>query len=400
MSGSKFIVAVIGTAVVAGGAFAAYTYFLKGRSGNASGVLASAKIVPDAALMAGYITTDPKAWAKIEQFGTSEAQQLFAKGMGELNKSLEKDGVSYEKDVKPWVGGIMFAVLPPSPAKLAQATSTPSTPDVDMLMVVGIKDKISALNFTNKFKSQKDIKFTETDYKGFKITESKGEAKDKTEDKDTPSYSTVLDNTYVVVASSRRSVEQAIDTFKGEPSLLSKQGASEILSKGADLKNTVPQIFVPDYGGMVEAIIKSDPETAKIPPKALESLKQVKSMVIGFGIDDAGIRMKATANLDPKLNVYQYESTNSKIVSTFPAETFALINGQGINRWWNAMLDQSKDIPELQTALGTARTYTRYANIDLDKEVFAWMDGEFALAAIPSSQGLLAQTGFGGAARI
>jgi Protein of unknown function (DUF3352) len=119
--------------------------------------------------------------------------------------------------------------------------------------------------------------------------------------------------------------------------------------------------------------------------------------VVGFGIDDAGIRMKATANLDPKLNVYQYEPTTSKIVSTLPAETLALINGQGVNRWWDAMLNQSKDFPELQTALGAARTYTRYANIDLDKEVFAWMDGEFALAAIPSDKGLLAQTGFGGA---
>ncbi|OKH52287.1 metalloendopeptidase [Calothrix sp. HK-06] len=390
---SKYVVAAIGTAVVAAGAFAAYTFLLKGPSGDASGALASAKIIPDEAVMAGYITTDPKAWAKIEQFGTPETQRLFAKSLEEFNKSAEKEGYSYEKDIKPWVGGIMFAVLPPSPVKPAQARAS-NKPEPELLMVIGIKDKIAALNFTKKV--DKRVKTTEIEYKGLKITESISQTKPDTK-QNTPSYTAILDNNYVVYGTSKRSVEQAIDTFKGEPSLLTKQGASTILSKGADLKNTVAQFYIPDYAGMIDSFIKSDPELAKIPPKALDSLKQVKSMVVGFGIDDAGIRMKATANLDPKLNLYQYEPTNSKIVSILPAETLALINGQGVNRWWDAMLNQSKDFPELQTALGAARTYTKYANIDLDKEVFAWMDGEFALAAIPSNKGLLAQTGFGGA---
>lgn len=47
---SKYIVAAISTAVVAGGAFAAYTFLLKGPSGDASGALASAKIVPSEAI--------------------------------------------------------------------------------------------------------------------------------------------------------------------------------------------------------------------------------------------------------------------------------------------------------------------------------------------------------------
>jgi Protein of unknown function (DUF3352) len=398
---SKFIVAAIGTAVVAGGAFAAYTFFLKVPSGDASGALASAKIIPDEAIMAGYITTDPKAWAKIEQFGTPEAQKLFAKGLEEFNKSAAKDGVSYEKDIQPWVGGIMFAVLPPSPVKPAQAKAS-NIPEPEILMVIGVKDKIKALDFTNKLKADKKLATKETDYKGLKISEItsqvKADVKGNTKNDDTPTYTTVLDNTYVVVGLNKRSVEQAIDTFKGEPSLLSKQGASDVLSKGADLQNTVAQFYIPDYAGMVESFIKADPQTAKqIPPKTLEQLKQVKSMVAGIGIDDAGIRMKATASLDPQLGKYQYESTDSKIISAFPAETIALINGRGINRWWDAMLEQSKDFPELKTALDTARTYTKYADIDLDKEVFAWMDGEFAMGAITSDKGLLAQTGFGGA---
>jgi hypothetical protein len=395
---TKFILPAIGAAVVLVGGFAAYTYFLKGPSGDASGALASAKIVPDEALMAAYITTDPQAWAKIEQFGTPEAQKLFAKGMEEFNKSAAKDGISYEKDLKPWLGGVMFAVLPPNPAKPAQAKSTPGEPEGNVLMVVGIKDKISALNFAKKLKSQKDITITETDYKGIKISEEKKTVK-STEGKNNPTYTAILDNAYVVIAPERRSVEQAIDTFKGEPSFASKEDVKQVLDKGVNLQNTVAQIYIPNYyTAFIESFIKSSPELAKqIPQQSLEQLKLVKSMVAGIGIDDAGIRMKASVNFDPKLSKYQYETTESKIVSNFPTETIALINGKGISRGWQAMLEQSKDFPELQTVLGAARTYTKYANIDLDKEVFAWMDGEFAFAAIPSDKGLLAQTGFGGA---
>lgn len=33
--------------------------------------------------------------------------------------------------------------------------------------------------------------------------------------------------------------------------------------------------------------------------------------------------------------------------------------------------------------------------MDLDKEVFGWMDGEYALAVVPSTEGFLAQVGVG-----
>jgi Protein of unknown function (DUF3352) len=387
----KFLIPAVGGAVLVVGGFAAYNLLLRGPSGDVSGAIGSAKVIPDDAIAAAYITTDPQAWAKFQEFGTPEAQKLLTKNLDEMNKSLAKEGsISYDKDIKPWIGGVMIGFLPPGNVKSVQnppkASSEPSP-----LIVVGIKDKLAALEFSKKLKSQKDVQAKETDYKGEKITEFAANGK--------PTYMAVLsNNTYIALSPDKRSIEQAIDTAKGEPSFASKKGATELLSKGTELKNTLAQVYLPDYAGLVEKAIKNNPQATTLPPQALEQIKAVKSMVAGVGIDDAGIRMKAVANTDPSLIKYQYENSQSKVVNQFPAETFAFVSGQGISKAWVAFTEQAKNYPEINQGIQQARSQVQQqAKLDLDKEVFGWMDGEFALGAIPSNQGLLATTGFGGA---
>ncbi|MDZ8236928.1 MAG: DUF3352 domain-containing protein [Nostoc sp. ChiQUE01a] len=396
-SKSKFLIPAVGAAVIIVGSIAAYTYLKGGPSGGSSDALGSAKVVPSTAMMATYITTDPQAWEKLRQFGTPEAQKLVAKSLEDLNKEMFSDNnISYEKDIKPWAGGVMIALLPPNPVKPVQlnlppGTRTPPTnvqPEPNILLVVGIKDKISALNFANKLKSQKGVKFQESDYQGQKIIETTENGK--------PTYSVVLDNSHLVLAPEKQAVEKAIDTFKGQSSFANKEGVSTIL-KGVDVKNSLAQIYVPDYAGMVQQLAAASPQATQLPPQTLAQLKQVKSVVAGVGVDDAGVRVKAIANLDPQLIKYQYQSTPGNIVGQFPTDTFALVSGNGISRGWETVVEQSKDSPELKQALEQVRGQLKFVNIDLDKDVFGWMNGEFALAAIPSNQGVLASVGFGGA---
>ncbi|WP_392532095.1 DUF3352 domain-containing protein [Nostoc sp. C117] len=396
-SKSKFLIPAVGVAVVLAGSIAAYTY-LKGSSGGSSDALGSAKVVPSTALMATYITTDSQAWAKLQQFGTPEAQKLVAKGLENFNKEMFSDSnVSYEKDIKPWAGGVMIALLPPNGVKpvadLKSPSGAPNAPanvqqEPNILIVVGIKDKISALNFANKLKSQKGVKFQESDYQGEKIIETTENGK--------PTYSVVLNNSQLVLAPEKQAVEKAIDTFKGQSSFASKEGASSIL-KGVEVKNSLAQIYVPDYAAMIQQLAATSPQATQLPPQTLAQLKQVKSVVAGIGVDDAGVRVKAIANLDPQLIKYQYQSTPGNIIRQFPTNTFALVSGNGISRGWETVVEQSKETPELKQALEQVRSQLKFVNLDLDKDIFGWMNGEFALGAIPSNQGVLASVGFGGA---
>ncbi|MBD2455118.1 DUF3352 domain-containing protein [Nostoc sp. FACHB-87] len=395
----KFLVPAIGAVVAVTGGIAVYTYLFKGPSGDISGAIGSAKLVPESALMTTYISTDDQVWAKLQQFGTPEAQKLLVKSLEDFNKNTFKGSdISYDKDIKPWISGVMIAVLPPSktqPAQLKFPTNRANPPlkvqqSTNMLMVIGIKDKLTALNFASKLKNQKGVKSQEIDYKGEKITET-------TEEKGRPTYSVVVNNSHLILSPDKQAVEKAIDTYKGQPSFASKEGANRLLSQNVNLQNTLVQVYVPDYSGMVEQWAINNTQGKALPPQTLSQLKQVKSMVAGVGIDDQGVRVKAIANLDPQLSKFQYQNTPAKILSQFPGDTFALISGNGISRGWQTFTEQSKDYPEVQQTLQQIRTQLKSAEIDLDKEVFGWMDGEFGIGAVPSNQGVLASVGFGGA---
>ena len=381
---SKFLIPAIGAALIVTGCIAAYMY-LHRPSGNSSDALASAKVVPSEAFIATYISTEPQAWAKLQQFGTPVAQKIVAKSLDSLNKDLlTESNISYEKDLKPWVGGVMIAVLPSTP------NAPPRTREPNILMVVGIKDKLAALNFAKKLKLELGVTTKEIDYKGEKITESTGKGK--------PSYSAVLNNTYVVFALSRQTVESSIETYKGQPSFASKSGANNVFAKTVDVKNPVAQIYVPNYKDMVEQLMATNPQAIALPLQIMSQFKQVNSMVAGVGIDDGGVRMKAIALLDAKEDKFSSENTATKVVANFPGDTLALINGNGISRWWTSLttaVEQSQDYPELKQIIAQARGQLKAENFDLDKDIFGWMDGEFGFAAI-RNQGILAPLGVGG----
>ncbi len=384
---SKFLIPAVGAAVVVAGGVASYFYF-KGAFGGATSPLASAKVVPDEALMATFISTDSQGWSQLQQFGTLDAQKLIEKQLQDFNQQiLTQSNIDYQTDIKPWVGSVMLAVLPSSPIKPTQATPQ-TAPEPNVLMVVGIKDKVSALNFANKLKAEKNVKTQEITYKGQKITETTGNGE--------PSYSAVL-NDHLVLAPAQKAVEQAIDTFKGEPSFASIEGIDSALSRGVDVKNPLAQIYLPDYARMVQQLIAANPNAAQLPPQTLAQLQQVKSVVAGVGVDDAGLRLKGIAKLDPQAIKADYKSASGEIIGQFPAQTLALVTGTGISSIWSAFTEQTKTNPQLQQGIESLRQQLRTVNIDLDKDIFGWMDGEFGFAAIESNQGLLAAVGFGGA---
>ncbi|XGV99667.1 MAG: DUF3352 domain-containing protein [Leptolyngbya sp. BL-A-14] len=378
MAGKKFIIPALAIAAVAGGAVA-YVHF-NGASGDELSPQALAKVVPDDAYMTAFISTEPQNWAKLQKFGTPEAQQVVGKGLADAQQKLLTDNkINYDTDVKPWVGNVMIALLPPDAAKPAK--------EPNVLMVVSIKDKTKALNFAQKLQGESKTKAIESDYKGIKITDYPGEK--------SSSYTAVVKN-YLVLAPEKKAVEQAIDTVKGEPSLASKADFSALLSKGVDMPNMIARIYVPDYAGTVQQLMTSKPGASPLSASSLDQLKKVKSIVAGIGIDDAGVRMKTVANLDPQAKTVEYKPVAGSVVAQFPTETFAMLNGAGISRFWADTVEQSKTNPQTAQTIAQMRQSVQAANLDLDKDIFGWMDGDFSLSLIAANEGILSQFGFGG----
>ncbi len=371
---------LIAAAIIAAGSAAVYFYF-QGLSQQVSNPQDSAKVVPDEAMMAAFISPNPQALSQLQQFGTPGAQKLIGLGLKTFQEqSLAGTQIDFERDLKPWLGGVMVALLPPD---AAAKTEPPK-----LLVVVSVKNKISAWNFANKLKSQQGATIQESEYKGVKISEI-AEPTGKR-------YSVALLNDQLVMAPLRKPVEMAIDTFKGSPSLATQQSTTKFFAESAGVPNPIATIYIADYPAAIEQLKANLPDDFQLPSTVLAQFKQVKSLVAGIGADSAGLRIKTIAQLDPKF-AQQKPQVASKLLPRFPGETIALVGGKGINQIWSQATAEAKDSPEVDRGIQQVRSSFKRLDLDADRDVFGWMNGEFAIGAIGSDQGILSQLGMGAA---
>lgn len=376
----KLITGVIVGAIAVGG-IAAYFHLkvIPGREGTSP--VSSAKIVPDEALAAGYIDISSDSWKKLREFGTPEAQDIvfggFDTSTADIKKQLAKEKIDFDKDVKPWLGSVMFAMVPG-----AEQSKTP-----ELLVVVGIKDKLEAAQFANKLKDKDDLKVKEIEHKGTKILEIDSGSK-------SPGYVAILDN-HLALSEKQDVVKNAIDSSQGEPSLASDADAAKALEESMNIDNPVAQIFIPNYSKLVEQSGALD--TADFPPQLKDQLQQIKSVSMGMGIDNDGIRLRAITKVKPDAFKWEFKPVPGKIISQLPANTLLSANGGDLNSQWKYAIKQLDILPEFTEGLDDVRQQIRQnTQLDLDKDIIGWMDKEVGLALIPGNEGILQNVGFGG----
>jgi Protein of unknown function (DUF3352) len=374
----KSIMTAVALVAAVGAGYAGYKYVYSGES-NAGDL---ATVIPENALMVAYVSNEPEAWAKLQKFGTPEAQKIVTAQLQETQqKLLAETQMDFNKDVQPWLGNTMLAILPDAEGKASKPR---------VLIAIGIKDKLKALDFANKLKAQSKESTKELDYKGIKITDSGTGSRE--------TFSALV-NDRLVLSPEKQAVEQAIDTANGQPSLASKAGNDWFKGDSLQLKQPIAAFYIPNYGQAIEQILKSGKQPMSIDPATLAQLKKIQSISGGIAIDDAGIRIKSVAKTDgTTLNL---PATSPKTISNFPADTFALFGGTGLSQIWTETNKVAAAEPTTQQAFAKMRqSFTQSTQLDLDNDVFSWMGGEYTLGMMPVSTGIAAQFGFGGALTI
>lgn len=374
----KLIAGGVAAGVIAAGGIGAYLYLKVIPAVEGTSPVASAKIVPDEALAAGYMELDSKSWDKLRQFGTPEAQKLVFGGFDQatqgIKDDLAKEQLDFAKDIQPWVGSLMVAMVP----------SEKNEPE--MLMVVGIKDKLAALDFANKMKKKDKLQVKETKYKGVDVLAVTNGANGS------PGYVAILDN-HLALSDKEAVVKKAIDSAQGQPSLASDGESAKAIEESLKVDNPVAQFYIPNYGKLLEQTSALSGGTP-IPPALLD---QVKSVAVGMGIDNEGIRIRSIMKVNPDKVKWEFKPVPGKILAEFPANTLLSANGGGLSQQWATLIKQYESVPEFKKSLDQARQEIRQATqLDLDQDIISWMDGEMGLALIPSSEGILAPIGLGG----
>lgn len=402
---------IAGAAVLVAGGIGAYFFFNKPNvtptAGAATGTLA---LVPKKSLMAMSISTDGSALTQLEQFLSPETKKTYDKAIAQLRSNLSSGDFDYEKDVKPWIGkSATIAFLPSTKTANLQNRYVPmssngsiqfvqnkATPEKgtgtekdaavpqtvpNVLVVLEVKDKVGVEKFlTEKVKTKAGDKEKQSEYKGIKITQY-GEGSKTT--------STAIVGDYLIITPQEQFTQKAIDTFKGEASL-----ASSISAEDLKLKNPVAQVYFPNFGESIVELAALNPNAETIPPESLAQLKKVKSMNMGFGIDDAGIRFKVLGRFDAA-TITALKNSPNKIMGMIPSQSFSVVTGFNLKNSWEEFVKSAEKTPEIKKSIDETRSQLKSSPLalDLDKEIFGWMDGEFAIASVSSKpEGILAQT--------
>lgn len=319
------------------------------------------KIVPQTAFGSAFIETNPQTWAKLEKFGTPEAHQVIKEGLEEMKAGLSHQGISYERDIQPWIGGIVIAFLP----------STTSLP-TEALLIVGIKNPIAALDFQRKLEQNGEITAQESQYKGMTI---------KTiTTKDGQAFNSAVIGNKLILASQMAAIEQVIDTHKGEPSYQDRPEVKQLLSQSLTVKSPLIQFLGDNYGQLLQQ--------GGLPPEAeIPEVEKIKGMIAAIGVAEQGLHLQAVVRFEPVART-PHQGVAGDIFQQLPADSIAVLSGENLKEAWTGFVAFSQANPELEAIVAQIRQNLSLGGLNADREVFGWMDGEFALGIVPSGQGV------------
>lgn len=381
---SRGFLPIIGiAAVVVAGGIGAYYYFqghLPFLSGDGVTPLEAAAVVPETAVASSYLSTRSQDWQQISNYGTPQAREVIQNNLKQWEtETFSEQGISLEKDIQPWVDGVTFAVMP-----LRQGAVVPDTGQV--LGVVGIKNKAKAAQFVQKLKKQPDIKFEERKYQNTTITDVIRT--------DGNNFSFAVLGDRLAISQNSSLIEKAIDTAQGEASYADKPGVAAVMSQSLTLKNSLFNLYIPNYGEMVTQFLPN--RGSDLPTNTLKQLDNVESMVIGIAAKPQGLHLQAIAQVDPDSLTSLPSAFSGNFLAKFPGQTFMFISGKGINQGWSTLVQESTQDQYLDELVTQVRQVFNRINLDADREVFGWLDGEFSLGMTALEQGGIGNLGIGG----
>ena len=288
--------------------------------------LNAAEIIPDEATIAGFIETDSQKWSQIKQLGNSQTKKIIETQIENFQAELdtESKNFNYEQDIEPWLGGAMFGLLPED-SDIAKPT----------LLVLGIKNKLKARDFLKKVQAESQAEVKETKYKGVKITEST--------DKNNSVTAFALLGNKLLLAEESQVIERAIDTYKGEPSLASTEQNEQMLKQKMTTGDALAQFYIPKYGELMTQALKSSDFPSM--PANLAALN-IDSTVINFGAERQGLRLQSITKFSSDKFGQNLSPNKGELLQSFPEQTMAIVNGQGIDQFWAEILTYMKSKKE------------------------------------------------------
>ncbi len=217
-----------------------------------------------------------------------------------------------------------------------------------------------------------------------------------------------------VIASDQQAIQQMIDlaTANSPEQLASKP--EEALPSLADNQLFLRSLNNPlwnrsliagygdfkNIGQLWEALATEIPETTEIPGFSREeyiqglkyTLSQYNSVDLFTWITPKGIRSQSNSYFSEVRSPQPKDTqTRDRLLSFLPSNVYGAITSRNLNRQWQWFVEESKLQPSYKILIEGFRMLAPLIvgsglDIDLEKDVISWIDGEYALVLFPSDR--------------
>lgn len=371
------------------------------------------RILPANTPLVGLINTKSEDWQSLGQF------QLFKTAFNAAEKYFPAEmGFNYQRDIKSWLGDRVALAFLPASTKVASI-------DNNFLIIAPVKDEKQLLVFIDKLKSDKQRKVTERQYKGIKIIEWKPQSTTPPLEPPTPTTSMQVKAVepmpklpkipsppkpseikrqqglaiallpgYIATANTAKPLEQLVDIPRNSKTLdqnpnFQKTSQHPQFNQALFALYEDPNTFLP----LALAIAKSK-SPFPLPTTTID-LKQVQqySALDGFvWKQPEGLRLQINAyRRTPQPNLTNILTPNTgQLLSRIPAPAYSTLSGRNVYQQWQMLVTAFNSNPQFKDGIAKFNTYVRsLTGLDVDKDIFRWMDGEYAFFTYPTKQGLL-----------
>lgn len=364
------------------GAGGAAFWFLTQGQPFAKDLPVGANIIPQDALFAVSLSTDPQQWQKLRELGTKETQAELDKNLVQLrDRFLTNNGYDFQKDIQPWVGDeVTIAILTPEVSqkelKPVATNSDAATNHQSLVMVLPINNLDQAKNILAQPKAPNQGKWIDRTYQGFTIKQTEGQTGANLS-------ATLIDGRFLVITDNPKATERAIDAYKNKLSLATTGGFADNFPK---IANYEP--FAQFYINVPSAAkIAATSPNRPLPAQVLAQLQNNQGLAGTITLEPEGIRLKGVSWLNPNSQrVLAVDNNAGRMQNRVPAETLMMLSGGNLQRLWADYILTSQGNPLSPITAEQLRSGVKsLTNLDLDRDLLSWMKGEFSVSIIPNT---------------
>ena len=344
-----------------------------------------ADIIPQNAALTVSISTNASQWQQLRQFGTPTTEAAFSKNWSQFyDQLLSANGFEFDRDIKPWVGSEMtIAFLAPAaltnPQNSQQVqpySADPLKGDAPPVLVLLIANPLKAKELLSQPRVADGQAWVDRDYKGIKIREVQG----KTEH----AYAAaVLGDRYVVISPDSKAIEQVVDTFKGKAAIVRTSGYSQAFTQLKTESSPLLRLYV---NVPTTSAVVANNATQPVPPQGLALLQGSQGLAATMALEPNGVGIDAVSWLPDDSKVrYQVSNNAERMPALLPASAVLMTSGGKFQQSWQTY----SQLVGANGATGGVfnpgfirQGFNNLTGLDFDKDLAAWMDGEFSLALV------------------